>query len=99
VYKRQVFDKVREEVDELKEAQHENNRQAVEEEFGDLLFALVNAARFMELDPEACLQKATNKFSRRFKAVEQRMAADGKPMAESTLEVMDSYWDAVKREE
>lgn len=92
-----VLDKVREEIDELNDARHEGNRAHIEEEYGDLLFALVNLARFIKVDPEAALQKSTNKFSRRFRAVEERMKADGHPMKNATLEEMDLYWDQVKR--
>ena len=92
-----VLDKVSEEIDELNEAIEEDDALSIEEEYGDLLFALVNLARFIKVDPEAALQKATNKFSRRFTEVERRMIADGHPMKNATLEEMDSYWEQVKQ--
>jgi len=92
-----VLEKVREEIDELTEARAEGSQAHIEEEYGDLLFALVNLARFIKVDPEAALQKSTHKFSARFKAVEKRMLADGHPMKNATLEEMDHYWNEVKK--
>ena len=93
-----VLDKVREEIVELDEARRSGNDHAIEEEFGDLLFALVNLSRFLKLDPESALQQATSKFSGRFREVERRMAADGRAMADATLEEMDRYWEQIKAE-
>ncbi|MCK5146333.1 nucleoside triphosphate pyrophosphohydrolase [bacterium] len=92
-----VIDKVKEEVDELNEASISGDRHAIEEEFGDLLFSLVNYARFLKIDPEGSLQKASNKFSKRFREIEKRMKNDNKAMQSSTLEEMDQYWDQVKK--
>ncbi len=68
----------------------------VVEEFGDLLFVIANVARHMKIDAEAALASANQKFIRRFEAVEDRLAADGKTPSQSNLEEMDTHWDAVK---
>ena len=71
----------------------------VEEEFGDLMFVMANLGRHLGLDPEAALRAANAKFTRRFEAVEARLAALGKTPAESDLAEMDALWDAVKADE
>ena len=87
-----VKDKIREELDELESAPAESTA----EEFGDLLFALVNLARKMKIDPEAALQAANGKFTRRFHAVEAGLRAAGKKTGESTLDEMEALWQAAK---
>lgn len=91
-----VIDKVREEIEELKEAK---NQSEVEEEFGDLLFALVNLARFLNIDPEVSLRKATEKFIRRFNQMEKKIEKEGKEFERMDLKELDSYWNIVKKEE
>ncbi len=71
----------------------------VEEEFGDLLFVVANLARHLEIDPETALRAANAKFTRRFEAVEDALAARGKTPAQSDLAEMDALWDAAKRVE
>jgi uncharacterized protein YabN with tetrapyrrole methylase and pyrophosphatase domain len=71
----------------------------IEEEFGDLLFVVANVARHLKLDPETALRSANAKFTRRFHAIEAKLAADGRAPAQSTLEEMDRLWDAAKAEE
>ncbi len=71
----------------------------VEEEFGDLLFALVNTGRFLELCPEDALRRAVIKFERRFRAVETLFREQGKDLEEASLEEMDRVWDQVKQAE
>jgi nucleoside triphosphate diphosphatase len=93
-----VFDKIGEEIAELRAATVEG-ADRIEDELGDLLFAVVNLARRLEADPEQALRRACRKFERRFRAVEQRLAAEGKVPGDATLEAMDALWDAVKREE
>jgi MazG family protein len=95
-----ALDKVEEEFAELR-AEHAAgaDRARLAEEFGDLLFALCNVARKLELDPEAALQAANRKFERRFRAVEARLAARGRTPAGSDLTEMDALWDAVKADE
>ena len=94
---REVLAKVREELDELTEAvEAEQGPARVEEEFGDLLFALVNYGRFVGAEPETALERANQKFKRRFEYVE---ANAPKPLAEMTLAEMDALWEACKTAE
>lgn len=71
----------------------------VEEEFGDLLFALVNTARFLGIDPEVALNRTNHKFTRRFARVEQGAQAEGRKLEDMSLPEMDRYWNAAKEEE
>ena len=91
--------KVSEELAELRAAVKKGDKAAVEDEFGDVLFALANLARHLDLDAESALRAATEKFSRRFRAVEARAKAEGKSLPAMTLAEMDALWDAVKSEE
>ena len=93
-----VIAKVQEELEELKEARAEMTQEEVELEFGDLLFALVNYARFINVDAEQALQRANAKFERRFKGLESRSRAEEKPLESMTLEEMDRWWDDLKRQ-
>lgn len=94
-----VFDKVREELGELDEARTEGSPERVAEEFGDLMFVMANVARHLSLDPETCLQGANAKFERRFRRIEQLLAADGRTPEQSDLAEMDRLWNAAKAEE
>ena len=91
-----VLDKVKEEVDELNEAK---TQPEVEEEFGDLLFALVNLARFLSIDPEVSLRKASEKFIERFNQMEKAIEKDGKEFEALNLDELDKYWELIKKEE
>jgi nucleoside triphosphate diphosphatase len=93
----EVKAKVHEEIDELFEVL--GNREKFAEEFGDLLFALVNLARHAKVDAETALRAANLKFVRRFQAIEQALAAKGKTPAQSNLAEMDALWDAAKKTE
>lgn len=97
---RGAFDKVEEEFAELR-AEHAAGaaHARLTEEFGDLLFALCNVARKLDLDPEDALRAANAKFERRFRAVEAALAARGRSPAESDLAEMDALWETVKAEE
>ncbi len=95
----QVLDKINEESRELVEARDQLTQVQVEEEFGDLLFVMANLGRHLNLDPEAALRAANAKFTRRFEAVETKLAARGKTPAQSDLAEMDALWDEVKTEE
>jgi len=95
----QVLDKINEESRELVEARDTLTQTEVEEEFGDLLFVMANLGRHLNLDPEAALRAANAKFTRRFEAVEAKLAARGKTPAQSDLAEMDALWDVVKTEE
>jgi tetrapyrrole methylase family protein/MazG family protein len=90
-----ALDKLEEETAELREAISENSN--VEEEFGDLLFSAVNAARFLELDPEQALTRASDKFAARFRKVEELACAQGKDMKDMTLSELDALWNEVKK--
>jgi XTP/dITP diphosphohydrolase len=90
----QVWEKVLEELEEFKSAA---NQQEQESEFGDLLFSLINYARFKGINPEDALERTNKKFIFRFQYLEQQSAADGKQMGEMTLEEMDEYWNRAKK--
>jgi MazG family protein len=99
--KEQVWEKVEEEMQEFrKEFNGESgapiDRQKAMGEFGDLLFSLVNYARFIEIDPEEALERTNKKFIRRFQYLERESAKDGKKLGEMTLKEMDEYWDRAK---
>ncbi len=94
-----VIDKMTEEAGELRQALNSEDAAQTEEEMGDLLFAAVNVARFLKVDPEIALKKANAKFSRRFRQMENLAAKSGKALAEVSREEMEGYWEAAKREE
>ncbi|MEM6739572.1 MAG: nucleoside triphosphate pyrophosphohydrolase [Pseudomonadota bacterium] len=96
---RAVLDKVAEEAAELTEAAEHRDADAVEDELGDLLFVLVNLARHLQVDPEAALRRTNAKFERRFAAVEDGLAEDGKTPAQARLAEMDALWQSAKRAE
>ena len=93
----EVKAKIEEEIDELFEVM--NDREKAAEEFGDLMFALVNLARHAGIDAEAALRAANRKFERRFQSIEHALAAKGKTPAQSNLAEMDALWDAAKAAE
>ncbi len=92
-----VWEKVEEEIDELKKAQKVPSPRAAEEELGDLLFTLVNWARFKGLSAEEALRKANRRFARRFFQVEKGLRKKGKRFQDSTLEEMDELWNKAKK--
>jgi XTP/dITP diphosphohydrolase len=94
--KEDVWKKVQEEIRELEEAEQIKGVNDVEAEFGDLLFALVNYARFLHVNPEIALRKSNAKFEKRFRGVEKELRSRGKQPAESTLEEMDEIWNRIK---
>ena len=99
--KEQVWQKVEEEMQEFKEEFNAEspetiNRERVMAEFGDLLFSLVNYARFIDIDPEEALERTNKKFIKRFQFLESESAKDGKKMGEMTLAEMDVYWERAK---
>ena len=91
-----AFDKLTEEVAELKEAIAEDNMEHQIEELGDLLFSVVNVARFLKIDSEEALYKACDKFSDRFRKVEQLATERNIDMKTANLKELDSLWDEVK---
>lgn len=96
-----VVDKIREELDELgrEMAGDAPANSRLEDEMGDLLFACVNLARHLRVDPEAALRRANAKFERRFRAVERQAREAGQDPAELPLEILDGYWDRAKDDE
>ncbi|WP_295047174.1 nucleoside triphosphate pyrophosphohydrolase [uncultured Paracoccus sp.] len=94
-----VLDKITEETAELVEARDSLGPDALEEEFGDLLFVMANLARHLKIDPEQALRRANAKFTRRFQAIESALAADGRRPENSDLAEMDRLWDAAKAAE
>ncbi len=93
----QVWGKVEEEMNEFKAATEGGNQAEVEGEFGDLLFSLINFARFKNIDPEAALERTNKKFIQRFQFLEAGAKADGKSLSEMSLEEMDTYWEKAKK--
>ena len=93
----QVWDKVIEEQEELMhEVKNGSSKERKEDEFGDLLFALVNYARFIKVNPEDALEKTNRRFIRRFQFLEERSRKDGKRLDEMSLKEMDIYWNEAK---
>ena len=91
----QVWDKVNEELAELK-VEVDAKSSKIEDEFGDVLFSMINYARFLGINPEDALEKTNKKFIKRFQYLETESAKDGKQMGEMTLEEMDVYWNRAK---
>ncbi len=94
-----VWDKIREELNELQQAVEGASPDKIEDELGDLLFSIVNVSRFLKTNPEDALRRTIEKFSRRFKQVEATFAAQGRSLSGATLEEMDAVWEKVKKEE
>lgn len=92
----EVLDKIAEETAELVEARDSLGPDALEEEFGDLLFVMANLARHLKIDPEQALRRANAKFTRRFQAIEASLAIDGRRPENSDLAEMDRLWDEAK---
>ena len=92
----QVWDKVREEFDELQREIAKGNADGMEAEMGDFIFSLVNAARLYKINPENALERTNQKFIRRFNYVEQGALREGKNLKEMTLAEMDALWDEAK---
>jgi tetrapyrrole methylase family protein/MazG family protein len=92
----QVWAKLEEELKEFQEALREERKEAQQEELGDILFTLVNLARFIGVDPEDALRRVTNKFAARFTYIEQRLQEQGKTPQEVSLAEMDALWEESK---
>src|SRR6202163_4786145 len=95
----QVFDKMREELAELDAARATGSAREIEDEIGDLLFVVVNIARFLKVDPEQALRQTNRRFRRRFAHVEEGLAADGKTPQQATIDEMEALWQAAKLNE
>ena len=96
---RLVIAKIREELDELEDAAKSGDAGAIRGEIGDLIFAVANLARHVEVDPEDAVRVTNAKFERRFAFIEQELAAQGRSLAEATLAEMDGLWNEAKRRE
>lgn len=94
----QVWEKVHEELDEFKAEVEKNDEEKARDEFGDLLFSLVNYSRFVNIDPEEALERTNKKFIKRFQYLESESKKDGKSMGEMTLAEMDEYWEKAKNQ-
>lgn len=92
-----VYDKVNEEIAELKEAAKTGNAERIEEEYGDLLFSVVNLGRHLKLTPEIALTKASDKFIKRFEKMEAEAVKDNLDMAQLSLEELDKLWENSKK--
>ena len=93
----QVWDKVQEELQELQDEVKKNNPQAIEAEFGDVLFSLINYARFLNVNPEDALERTNKKFIKRFQYLEKKASELGKPLVDMTLSEMDVFWEEAKK--
>lgn len=94
----EVWEKVEEETRELKEAEDSGHPLRIEEEFGDLMFSLINYARFLHIDAETALERTNRKFIERFTKMEQAVVLSGKQMTDLSLEELDAVWNAVKKQ-
>lgn len=95
----QVWDKLEEELRELRAAAATQDRAKVEEEVGDVLFSLVNLARFLDVNPDEALHKTTTKFIQRFQYIERELSRQGKTPKQATLAEMDALWEEAKQQE
>lgn len=92
----QVWEKVEEEIGELKEAVENKQQDAVEDEFGDVLFSMINYARFLNINPENALERTNKKFIKRFQYLENKAKGLQKKLSDMTLAEMDIYWEEAK---
>ena len=95
--KEQVWDKVEEEIGELKDAMKTGNQLEIEEEFGDVLFSMVNFARFLNVDAENALERTNKKITQRFTEMEDRAKTKGKDLRQMSLAEMDALWNEIKQ--
>lgn len=93
----QVFEKVEEELGELQTEINSGNQDQIESEFGDVLFSMINYARFLKVDPESALERTNKKFIKRFQYLEQKSKELHKPLSDMTLSEMDVYWEEAKK--
>ena len=95
----EIWNKISEELEELKNAQQNNNKDETSEELGDAIFSLVNLARFLGISADDALRKSNNKFISRFKIIENELNRRGKNIEESSLNEMDEIWNVIKKKE
>ncbi len=91
-----IFEKIDEEVGELREAIAEGKNEGIEEEIGDLLFAVVNLARHLDVEPETALKRTNRKFRERFRFIEKELKANGRTLEDASLDEMDGLWEKAK---
>ena len=94
--KNQVWDKFQEEIEEFQREEEKNDTEKMEEEFGDVLFSLINYSRFVNINPEDALEKTNKKFIRRFQFMEQKIKEDGLDLSKLSFEQMNTFWDMAK---
>ena len=96
-HKEQVWDKVEEELEELKvEIKQSDNFEKIEAEFGDVLFSMINAARLYGIDPEIALERTNRKFTKRFNYLEEQTISKGKSLHDMSLDEMNAIWEKAK---
>jgi XTP/dITP diphosphohydrolase len=93
----QVWDKVQEEIEEFQEEVKNGDQDKIEAEFGDVLFSMINYARFLNVNPEDALERTNKKFIKRFIYLESKASKLGKPLADMTLAEMDVFWNEAKK--
>jgi MazG family protein len=98
-HKEQVWDKVREELEEFESEMKANDSKKMEHELGDFIFSIVNAARLYDLDPESALERTNQKFIKRFNYLEDQTLLKGKSLHDMTLQQMDIFWKEAKKNE
>ena len=96
--KSQIWEKVLEEIRELKVEVEKKNKERIESEFGDVLFALINYARFIDVNPEDALERCNKRFIKRFQIMESKLKKEGKDLSAMKLEEMEKYWQWAKNE-
>lgn len=94
---RQVFEKLKEELEELQHEVDTDNRDAIEAEFGDVLFSMINYARFLKINPENALERTNKKFIKRFQYLEEKAKEQNKTLRKMTLAEMDVFWEEAKK--
>jgi XTP/dITP diphosphohydrolase len=95
----QIWDKVLEEITELKEEIKDHNTEAIESELGDVLFSIINASRLYDIDPEAALEKTNRKFIKRFNYLEKETMSKGISLHDMSLDEMNVIWEKAKEED
>ena len=96
--KSQIWEKVLEEIEELKAEVENKNKERIESEFGDVLFALINYARFIDVNPEDALERCNKRFIKRFQIMESKLKKEGKDLSAMNLKEMERYWQWAKNE-
>ncbi|WP_298894194.1 nucleoside triphosphate pyrophosphohydrolase [uncultured Psychroserpens sp.] len=93
----QVFEKVKEELGELQDEVNKGDQDKIESEFGDVLFSMINYARFLKIDPESALERTNKKFMKRFQYLEQKSKDLEQPLSDMSLAQMDVFWEEAKK--